>query len=173
MKPVTPLRRSERLRYPSAKAMGSSPGSSPGSAAYAGRSINSRSRVFSVPGGQTDSDTTLRNTTSSDSSGSCTEDAVGDATDSMAMVANFPPKVRQAYQRLAPILGYTDAELMKYVSLLSFSQRPTSSATVRHVGCSWLKCLLQRAGCVREGRSHQILLPMGRVEQFCRSSRAD
>lgn len=126
MKPVTPLRRSERLRRPTSKAIGSSPGSSPGTAAYVGRSINSRSRVLPVQGGQTDSDSTLRNTTSSKSSGSCTEDTVSDATDYMALVASFPPKLYETYDRLAPILRHSDAELMKRVSLLPCSsQRPT------------------------------------------------
>ena len=125
MKPVTPLRRSERLRRPTAKAIDSSPGSSPGAAAYRGPSIHSRSRVFTAPGGQTDSDSTLRNTTSSKSSGSCTEDTVGDASDSMALVAGFPVKLYKAYEGLAPILGYSDAELMKRVSFLSLFQRRT------------------------------------------------
>ena len=151
MNPVTP-RRSERLRRPTAKAIGSSPGSSPGTAAYVGRSINSRSRVFSAPGGQTDSDSTLRNTSSPQSSGSCTEDTVGDATECMALAASFPPKIYEAYQGLAPMLRYSDRDLMKRVSLPSFSQRPTRphsfppslTPTVRHTGPFHFKRLSQR-----------------------------
>jgi hypothetical protein len=177
LKPVTPLRRSERLRRPTAKAIGSSPGSSPGTAAYVDRSINPRSRVFSSPSGQTDSDSTLRNTSSSKSSGSCTEDTVGDATDSMALVAHFPPKLYQAYQGLAPILRYSNAELMKRVSLPSFSQRPTrphSFPPSRHIGHSHFKCLSQRAKPVPAGRHwHRVLLPMVRVRQFHRTLQSD
>ena len=43
----------------------------------------------------------------------------------MVLVASFPPKLREAYQGLAPLLGHSNTELMKRVSLLSFSQRPT------------------------------------------------
>jgi len=95
--------------------MDSSPSSSPGTAAHVGRSSYSRPRpkVFSAPGSQTDSDSTLRNTSSSKSSGSCTEDTAGDATYSKALAANFPPKLFEAYQGLAPILRYSDSELMK------------------------------------------------------------
>src|SRR6267154_3736543 len=119
MNPVTPLRRSERLRRPTAKAIGSSPSSSsPGTTAYVGRSVNPRSRLFSAPGGQTDSDSTLWNSSPSKSSGSSTEDTVGDATDYMVLAANFPPKLYETYLGLAPMLRYSDAELMKRVSLL-------------------------------------------------------
>ncbi|KAI0274552.1 hypothetical protein BGY98DRAFT_53237 [Russula aff. rugulosa BPL654] len=113
MKPVTPLRRSDRLRRPSSKAIGSSPCSSPGTAVHHSPSVAPRSRVFSAPGGQPDSDSTLRNTNSSKSSGSCTEDIAGDATDSMVLVASFPPKLHEAYQGLAPLLGHSNTELMR------------------------------------------------------------
>lgn len=116
MQPVTPLRRSDRLRH--ANVINSSPSSSPGTAAYLGPS---RSRVFSSPGGQTDSDTTLWGTTSSNSSGSGTEDTLGDdGSDAMALVAlTFPPKLSAVYEELVPMLDYSRPELMKTVSLLS------------------------------------------------------
>lgn len=120
--PVTPLRRSDRLRRSTAKAFGSSPGSSPGSAPLLSSSVGFRSRVFFAPGGQTDSDSTLRNTNSSRSSGSSTEDTVGGATDPMGLVSRFPQKLYRAYEGLAPLLHTSDAELMNRVSLFSFSQ---------------------------------------------------
>lgn len=122
MMPVTPLRRSERLRRPTAKAFGSSPISSPGTAAYVSPSIGSRSRVFSRPDGQSDSDSTLWNAKSSKSSGSCTEDT---ATNSTAQVSRIPSKLYEDYEWLASIMLNSDAELMKRVSLSSFS--PTSN----------------------------------------------
>src|SRR6266849_5384181 len=111
MQPVTPLRRSERLRRPTPKAIGSSPGSgsSPGTV---GHPFGSRPRVFYPPGGQTDSDSTLRNSTSSKSSGSCTEDTVGDGQ-TYAVGCQLPPKFHEPYKRLAPLLSLSDAELMK------------------------------------------------------------
>jgi hypothetical protein len=127
MDPVTPLRRSGRVRYPTPKAIGSSPSSSPGSAAHHSRSVTSRPRVFYAPGHQSDSDSTLRNTNSSKSSGSSTEDTVGDATDPVGFVSFFPPKIYETYERLAPLLRHSNAELVRRVSLLSFSQRPTHS----------------------------------------------
>jgi hypothetical protein len=134
MNPVTPsLRRSDRLRRPTAKAIGSSPGSSPGKAAHVGRSI--KSRLFSAPGDQTDSDSTLRHTSSSQSSGSGTEDTVGDATECMALGASFPPPIYAAYRGLAPMLRYSDKDLMKQVSLLSFfptTNPPSFVPTLTH-----------------------------------------
>jgi hypothetical protein len=185
MTPVTPVtpRRSERLRRPTPRALGLSPGSSPGTAAYVGRSNNSRSRVFTAPGSQTDSDSTLRNSSSSKSSGSSTEGTVGDATECMALPANFPPKLYETYQGLAPILRYSDAEFMKRVSLLSFSQRPTRphspftpslTPTTRHTGHSQSKSLSQRVKCVpAEHHCRRVLLPMARVRQFHETLRAD
>lgn len=172
---VTPLRRSERLRRPTAKATGSSPSSSPGTTAYASRSINTRPRVFYAPGSQTDSDSTLRNTSSSRSSGSCTEDSVGDATDCKALAANFPPKVYETYQGLAPLLRHSDADFMKRVSLLFFSQRrtrphlfpPSPTPTTRHTGHSQFNQLLQRVKRVpAENRWHRAVLHMARVPTF-------
>ena len=181
LKPVTPLRRSERIRRPTAKAIGSSPGSSPGTAAYLGPTIGSRSRVFFAPGGQTDSDSTLRNNTSSKSSGSCTEDTVGDGQDSMALVANFPTKLYGAYERVAPILGQSNAELMKRVSLLFFfpttnphSFVPNFTPTTCYTGYSLLKCVSQRdQRPPAERHSHRVLLPMARIRQFRRTLSSD
>lgn len=180
--PVTPLRRSERLRRPTAKAIGSSPSSSPGTTAYVSRSINTRPRVFYAPGGQTDSDSTLRNTSSSQSSGSCTEDTVGDAADCMAMAASFPPKIYETYQGLAPLLRYYDADFMKRVSLLSFSQRrtrphlfpPSPTPTTRHTGHSLFNRLSQRVKRVpAENHWNRAILHMARVQQFHATLQSD
>ena len=149
--PVTPLRRSERLRRPTAKAFGSSPGTSPGTAAYVSPSIGSRSRVFSHPDSQTDSDSSLWYSTSSKSSGSCMEDTVGDATNPTGLVSRVSSKLYETYERLASIMLNSDAELMKRVSLSSLFKTSNPSSSVptlpqlRAAECSRFKWLSQRA----------------------------
>ncbi|KAF8471423.1 hypothetical protein DFH94DRAFT_202019 [Russula ochroleuca] len=74
---------------------------------------DSWSRYVNFAGSQSDTDSTLRNSSSSKSSGSCTEATVSDATDSITMVSGLPLPFHKPYQALAPVLGYSDAELMK------------------------------------------------------------
>jgi hypothetical protein len=151
MEPLTPLRRSDRLRRLTPKAMGSSPGSSPGTTANVGRGrcIYPRSALFSGPGDQTDSDSSLGESTSPKSSNSRTEYIFSNATHSVVSAAKFPPKLYKAYEVLAALLPYSDAKLMEHVSLLSFSQRPTRphsfplslTPTMRRTGNSQVKRL--------------------------------
>jgi hypothetical protein len=180
MNPVTPLRRSERLRRPTNKAFGSSPGSSPGTAANVGRSSSSRSRVFSTPGGQTGSDSTLRNTTPSESSGSYMEDANSDSTVSMAMAARFPKELHRAYLGLDRILSYTDDDLMMHVSLLPFpttnspSFVPTLTPTMCHTGHLRFKWLYQRHNRIAPGcHGPRMLRPMAPLQLFRENLLAD
>ena len=58
----------------------------------------------------------MRNSSSSNSSGSCTDDTVADATDSIALVSDLPQEFHKAYQELVPVLGYSDAQFTELVS---------------------------------------------------------
>jgi len=62
---------------------------------------------------QSDTDSTLRNSTPSYSSGSCTEDTVSDAANYMPLVSDLPPELYKAYQGLATVASYSREELMK------------------------------------------------------------
>ncbi|KAH9984972.1 hypothetical protein BJV77DRAFT_1071656 [Russula vinacea] len=74
------------------------------------RITRSRARYLAVADSQSDTDSTLRNSSSSNSSGSCTDDTVADATDSITLVSDLPQEFHKAYQELVPVLGYSDAQ---------------------------------------------------------------
>lgn len=72
---------------------------------------------------QSDTDSTLQNSTTSYSSasGTCTEDTISDAANSMGQVTDLPPELYKIYQGLAPIASYSREELMKLVSCSPYS----------------------------------------------------
>lgn len=109
-----PLRRSNRLRRQTSKGLlNSSPSSSPGTSANAGHRNFPRSTLFYGPGDQSDSDSSLQSTTSSTAlSSECFR-----GSHVAVSVSMLPPKLAKDYKVLAPILGYSDAELMEQVSL--------------------------------------------------------
>ena len=86
-------------------------------------SLGPWSKFFPAAGSQSDSDSTLRNSSSCTSSGSCTEDTVSDGTDFMALVSGLPQQFHKAYQGLAPIVAYSGAELMELVSCSPFTNK--------------------------------------------------
>jgi hypothetical protein len=165
MEPIvpSPLRRSSRIRHQTPKAAGSSPGS-----ATEVSSISSRKKLYSSSRSQTYSDSTLWDITSSESSGSSTEDSVSHPANPTSRVAAFPPELREAYNRLTPILRYSDAELGDLVSHSPFSTtNPRPHSRMHHTGHSQFKSHLQPDKRVPAARRFNWVLPhVARVQQI-------
>lgn len=179
MEQITPLRRSNRLRRQTSKAMGSSPISSPGTSANAARLIYPRSTLFDGPGDQSDSDSSLQSTTSSKCSGSFTGSTV------VVTVPMLPKRLAIDYQVLAPIVDYSDAKLMEHVSvtLLFPTTNPPSHSfpllthppTMCDTGyCRFKHVRHEYKGVHAEHRFVlRALLPMARGKEIRQTLRAD
>jgi len=163
MKAVTPLRRSTRICRQTPKAIGSSPES-----ATEVSSISSRQKLYSSSRSQTYSDSTLCDITSSESSGSSTEDSVSYPANPTSRVAVFPPEVCETYDRLAPILRYSDAELGELVSLSPFpTTNPRPHSRMHHTGHSQFRCHSRPDKRAPAARQFDWVLPqVARVQQI-------